>query len=212
MIKYFVRTTLDRTFDYDLEYELLIDKERKPVDSFIKQLKYISEYDAVLLEDDLILCKDFKNKIEEVIEQYPNDIINFFYKPNYYFTTHYDSVFYYNQCTYYPKGVALAIANEMEKIRKIMPNAQYDVLESQALSNLGMRHLVYRPCLIQHLDKDSLIQEYDSKGSRISPFFIDWLDELGISYDDAHKQENLRKLREKIKELQINNKGDNRSD
>ena len=35
----------------------------------IKQLKYISQWDSVLLEDDLILCKDFKKKIEEMQQQ-----------------------------------------------------------------------------------------------------------------------------------------------
>jgi hypothetical protein len=80
-IKYFVRTTNDRIYEYDLEHEKLIDTEHAPVKSFINQLKYISQWDSVLLEDDLILCKDFKKRIEEVINQYPDKIINFFTRP-----------------------------------------------------------------------------------------------------------------------------------
>jgi GR25 family glycosyltransferase involved in LPS biosynthesis len=80
-IKYFVRTTDDRIYEYDLEHEKLIDTEHAPVKSFINQLKYISQWDSVLLEDDLILCKDFKKRIEEVINQYPDKIINFFTRP-----------------------------------------------------------------------------------------------------------------------------------
>lgn len=194
MIKYFVRTTEERTFDYDLNYELLVDKEKKPVESFINQLKYISQYDSVLLEDDLILCEKFKDKIEEVIKQYPNYIINFFTDPDVYFLTHINDTFYYNQCTYYPKGIALKIATEMEKLREIAPYAQYDVLENNALHHLGLTHIAYRPCLVQHIDKDSLIQEFDSGGSRRTIYFEDYLNELGIDYKDAYKTENRKKL------------------
>ena len=82
MLKFYVRTTLERQLDSSysqIEYELLVDTEHKPIESFIEQLEQISEYDSVLLEDDLILCKEFKNRIEEVINKYPNKIINFFF-------------------------------------------------------------------------------------------------------------------------------------
>ena len=62
MIKYFVRTTGERQLDESynqIEYELLIDKEYKPVKSLIEQLEIMNNYDSVLLEDDLILCKNF---------------------------------------------------------------------------------------------------------------------------------------------------------
>lgn len=79
---YFVRTTLQRKFDYHYElpqYEVLVDVEHKPKESFIQQIIDCSEKgDFVLLEDDVKLCKDFKRKIEEVIKQYPDKVINFF--------------------------------------------------------------------------------------------------------------------------------------
>lgn len=193
MIRYFVRTTGERSFNYDLHYELLVDKEKKPVESFISQLKYISQFNSVLLEDDLILCKDFKDKIEDVIRQYPNDIINFFYNPSTYFTTNYSSNFCWNQCTYYPKGIALQVAEEMSRVRKNLPNMQYDMLENVALQNLGMRHVQHRPCLVQHVDNGSLIQD-NSCPTRRTIYFEDYLNELGIDYKDAYKHENRNKL------------------
>ena len=84
MIKFYVRTTGDRILheSYNqIKYELLIDKERKPVDSFIKQLEIISDDDAVLLEDDLILCNNFEEEIIKVISENPKTIINFFCYP-----------------------------------------------------------------------------------------------------------------------------------
>lgn len=200
IIKYFVRTTNDRVFDYDLEYRKLIDTERKPVESFIKQLKYISQWNSVLLEDDLILCKDFKKKIEEVIKQYPDKIINFYTRPNDYFTTHESSIFAYNQCTYYPKGVAVKLAVKMEEGFKRNPRAQYDILENNALRDLGIIHVQYRPCLVQHLDKDSLVGNL-AQGYRRSPYFIDYLEELNINYEDAFKVENRNKLKNYLMEF-----------
>ena len=107
-MKYYVRTTLERTLDSSynqIEYTLLIDKEHKPVESFFNQLEIISDDNAVLLEDDLVLCNNFKEVIEEMISKHPNDIINFFQEPYDFYTSHYTRKFNWNQCTYYPKGV-----------------------------------------------------------------------------------------------------------
>lgn len=195
MIKYFIRTTNERILDKSyaqIDYKKLIDLEHRPVDSFIEQLDIISEYDSVLLEDDLILCKDFKNHIEEIIKKYPNMIINFFTYPKAYFKTSESFEFMYNQCTYYPKGIGKIIANEMLKIKKDFLNRGYDVIENRALRKLKIKHIRYRPCLIQHLDNDTLIQTKTL--NRRSPYFIDYLDELGITYNEAEKKENKEKL------------------
>ena len=50
-IKYFVRTIKAREFDYSkVEYTELVDRNPDFIQSFIDQLKIISEYDAVFLE------------------------------------------------------------------------------------------------------------------------------------------------------------------
>lgn len=202
-MKYYIRTTLERKLDEtysQIEYDLLIDKEHKPVESFIKQLEFISEENAVLLEDDLILCKNFKQKIEEIINQFPDRIINFFTFPKIYFQTRESKKFLWNQCTYYPKNIGKQIALVMKKIKKqkdeIGKNLQYDVLESLALEELGMTHIQYRPCIIQHLDGKSLIG--NSNSGRMTVYFIDYLDELNITYEEARKQENRLKLKYKL--------------
>lgn len=202
-MKYYVRTTLERKLDEtysQIEYELLIDKEHKPVDSFIKQLEIISEEDSVLLEDDLILCKNFKERIESVIEQFSDKIINFFTFPRAYFQTREFKKFLWNQCTYYPKNISKQIALVMKKIKKqkdeIGESLQYDALENLALEELGMTHIQYRPCIIQHLDGKSLIGNNDS--GRMTIYFVDYLNELDITYEEAQKQENRLKLKYKI--------------
>lgn len=188
MVKFFVRTTEERALDESfsqIKYELLIDKEHKPIDSFIKQLKMIDDYDAVLLEDDVILCKEFKRAIEKVIEEHKDEVINFYTKPSAFFSSHYSQYFVYNQCTYYPKGSAKKIAVQMEKEwNKEKSITDYDVLENKAIHSLNMYLFNYRPCLVQHKDGYSLIGgRFCCIADRITPYFKDYLDKYGIDYN-----------------------------
>lgn len=116
-IKFYVRTTGDRKFNYDIPHEVILDTERKPIDGFIKLLEQTSGEKRVILEDDLVLCHNFVEEISKVIEEYPDDIINFFTKPDRYFTTSYDSIFAFNQCTYYPEWVGKEITDKMKEVR-----------------------------------------------------------------------------------------------
>ena len=191
-IKYFVRTTGERKFNYDLEYETITDAINKPVKAFIEALYKISSSNAVLLEDDLILCNNFKEEIEKVIETYPNDIINFFTKPDLYFTTHYTDRFDYNQCTYYPKGISKLLAEKIITFKN-WDKIGYDLLMNKALVNLNISHVQYRPCLVQHIDIKSLLPFHHFKPRRCV-YFIDYLEELNISYEDAWTKENKQKL------------------
>lgn len=181
MIKFYVRTTGERILhnSYNqINYTLLIDKDHKPVDSFIKQLELIADEDAVLLEDDLVLCNNFEEEITKAVNENPETIINFFNHPLKYFTTHKTCEnFAYNQCTYYPKGLGRKVAAKMNELRKSYH--QYDTLENLALKVLHLTHVVYRPTLVQHIDYNSLIQK--SSGNRRCPYYIDYLKELNIS-------------------------------
>ena len=199
-MKYYVRTTGERQFNYDINYETLVDTEHKPIKSFINQLKYISNDDSILLEDDLILCKNFKERIEEIIAQYPNSIINFYDSPyNFYFTEQRRGIKYrFNQCTYYPKGVSKLIADKMEEIWPRYQNIkQYDFLQAYAMDELGMSYISYRPCLVQHLDGRSIIGNSENVSTL---FFIDYIEELGIDYKDVIQFKNninLQKIKTK---------------
>lgn len=199
-MKYYVRTTGERTLDdsySQIEYELLIDKEHKPIESFMKQLREISKEDCVLLEDDLILCKNFKEEIEKVISEHPNDIINFFTKPNDYFTSNYSQYFMFNQCTYYPKGVGERLGNRMFGIYSMFGNSGYDYIESMAIKELNLWVYNYRPCLVQHLDSYSLIIKSMALNSlRMTPYFKDYLDKYNIDYNKPNEVfNNLELLR-----------------
>lgn len=214
MIKYFVRTTGERELDgsfSQIEYILLVDKDHRPVESFIEQLEIISKYDAVLLEDDVQLCKGFDKRIESIIKQYPDRVINFFTRPWEYFKTKESINFSWNQCTYYPKGLAKEIASAMRVIYKDMVEnkdkldkkyltstgcIQYGRLESKALEKLGLKHIQFRPCLVQHLDYESLIGNDDGT-DRTTLYFVDYLDNLKINYENISTYDLKRLERER---------------
>lgn len=199
MIKYFVRTTNERQLDSSysqIEYELLVDTAHKPVKSFIEQLEIMNNYDSVLLEDDLILCKDFKKRIEEVIKSNPNMIINFFNAPTIYQNIKIDNNFSFQQCRYFPKGSCKFLAEQLKpyiKAKKVCPS-----LNIIAQKN-NLRIMQYRPCLVQHLDNNSLV--HNIYGKRRTPYFIDYLDELNIDYENAinYKEELTNLMKDKFK-------------
>lgn len=193
-IKYFVRTTGERKFNYDLEYETITDAINKPVKAFIEALYKISSSNAVLLEDDLILCDNFREEIEKVIAQYPNDIINFFTKPELYFTTHYTDRFDYNQCTYYPKGIAKVLADGISEIYNPNAHKSWASLTNRVLQNMRINHVVHRPALVQHKDNVSILQNGVNL-KRNTMWFKGYLDEIGCkSIEQAYRQPYYTKL------------------
>lgn len=197
-MKYFIRTTRERTLDKSysqIKYELLVDTEHNNVKAFVSQVKYLStlDEDIVILEDDLILCKDFQNRIEGVIKQYPNEIINFYFNPYVYIPNLAKcSIFMWMQCVYFPKDILKLLSNNFDKYITNSKTEQSDLLVAKILLYNGIRSLSYRPCLVQHLGFDTLIHKkvYNFR----TPYFIDYLDELDISYEDAKSAENKNKL------------------
>ena len=193
-IKYFVRTTGERKFDYNIPYEVLIDEEHIPVKAFIKDLHYINEYNSVLLEDDLVLCNNFKEEIEKVISQFPNKIINFFTKPELYFTTHYTNRFDYNQCTYYPKGIPEFLAHEITKIYNPEIHRSWAALTNRVLQNKRINHVIHRPALVQHKDNVSILQN-GANLRRNTIWYKGYLDEVGCpNMEEAFSSKYYSKL------------------
>ena len=205
-MKIYVRTTGQRElrqFEF-LSPTYLIDKEHKPVSSFIKQLKQISEEDALFMEDDIIFCENFLEEVNHAIEKYPNQIINFFYRPMAYFIPEKikGEKFIYNQCVFYPKGVALKIANELETILEGKEDIDtvfaktYDQLQGKAMKNLKIDFINYRPCLVQHIGGSKSLLGNTGYGNLRTIYFKD--DLKGIDYSDQDKmhQYTIEKLDE----------------
>lgn len=206
IIKYYVRTTLNRNLNSSynqIPYKLLIDYNNNCGKAFIEQLEYIKNEDAVLLEDDIILCNNFKNRIESIIEKHPKDIINFFTFPDQWKEEGYENKFRYNQCTYFPKEKTQKLLSVIHRYNLKDFSAEH--ILSNSLTILKLKHYVYRPFLVQHLDNGSLMNHHP-KFERRSPFFIDYLDELNLKYEDCINDINLQNklidlMHEKFKDI-----------
>ena len=124
--------------------------------------------DVLILEDDLILCKDFLNKIEPIINEYQDMIINFFWQPlrDIKKTTIEKDGFCYTQCIYYPKDMI----NKFYKYLK-EPNFSYARNIRQALEKKKISFVNVRPHYIQHIGDESLI--WQNLPIRKSNMFID---------------------------------------
>lgn len=207
-IRYFIRTTGERKLDESIsrelgeDYTLLVDTEHNSGKAYLEQMLIISEYPSVFMEDDIILCKDFKNRIEKVINEHPDEIINFFTFPTTYMKTSVQNFHCYNQCCYFPKGLPKKLHDTI--FEKNLLHRRQEVMLREALFRIGIKTLVYRPCLVQHIDNGSLMGHHPAF-SRRTPYFIDYLDELGITYEEARTGENknklIRLLQEKFKEI-----------
>lgn len=159
------------------------DVFKKFINCFILEKKFDG---LVLLEDDIILCKDFYNKIMNEIEQRPNDIISFFEQPlsKKKLVSGYmpPSKFLYNQCNYYPKKVCKLIHNKqlIEEFKKwycsfnkwIYPSDSYI---NYVLVKNKIKYFMKVPFLVQHQAWEST---WDGRAkTRQTKYFIDDLEE-----------------------------------
>lgn len=200
MIKYYVRTTGERVLHNSfkqIDFELLLDNNHELTKIFPSQLLSIADSDVVLLEDDIILCNNFKEEIEKAINQHPYDIINFFENPMVYIDPNTKQLdFAWNQCTYIPKEKIIPLANKIIELsnREISP-ARWtpETMMKQALKLLQWDHYIYRPCLVQHIDFSSILQA-QPKPFRRTIYYIDYLKQLDIPYEDANNIKNKSQL------------------
>ena len=204
-ITYWVRTCGDRVLHpsfKQIDYKLLVDANRQFINIFPAQLQQAasgqSDGGIVLMEDDIILCKNFKERIEAVINERPDEIINFFTFPMDLFHSGEvegkDQVNYfcYNQCTYIPLTYIPIFIQEINKIlagprpKRCTP----ETTMKATIQSLNIPHYRYRPCLVQHIDDKSLIGN-NVRCDRRSPYFIDYIDELNESGEFSFKYEDL---------------------
>ena len=108
--------------------------------------------------------------------------------------------------SYYPKGVGLKIAEAMEKYPQDFDKSHgvYSILETQAIRELNLQVLDYRPCLVQHLDMDTNLFNKTIHNRR-SPFFIDYLNKINVIYESLTNKDYyalIKLMQEHFKELE----------
>lgn len=160
---------LDDSYN-QVDYILYVDKSNNPHKCYLDLLNLVKELDedVLILEDDLILCKDFVSEITPIINQYKDIIINFFWEPlrNVKKTTIESVGFCYTQCVYYPKEMINVFYKDL-----IEPTFSYAENIAQALEKNNLKFVNVRPHYVQHIGDDSLI--WKGLCVRKSRMFID---------------------------------------
>lgn len=141
-MKYVIRKVPERNTAYLerlLPGALIVDdvQHKGAIESFHEAIRQADD-DAVYVQDDMILCRDFMEKTKRYILRYPDSVIVFSNHTNGRFASMRKEGFYspadmpWLLCTYIPKKVAMQYLKEVEsgawKISNIDKKHQYDDL------------------------------------------------------------------------------------
>lgn len=153
-------------------------------ENLINMCKKYKNQNVLLIEDDVQICRDFLDYVNDVIQNEPNKIINFHYNRNVSDDRYYDTIgdldlfelngieYGFNQCVYLPK----------KYIQKILRNTDMFIryhayVEANAHATVMSRifehdkFLVVKPSLVKHLSFESSINEGQSEET------IDFIDD-----------------------------------
>ena len=154
-------------------------------DNHIKAFNLEPEYDGlVMLEDDVQLCKNFKERVEECVNRHKGEVISMFEsacsrKPLH---SEYRNgwKFAWNQCKYYPRSICKIFADKdwMEPFKeyfftKLHEPWNYPIDKYQAfvLGTCGISYWMEVPFFVQHLSLESNFKGRPT--NRQSKYFID---------------------------------------
>lgn len=164
-MKYIVRNAGGRNIDHlkaQIPNLIVIQNEESGMAAFVEAMLEAGDEAALHLEDDIILCPDFVNKVEEIVSKHEDDVIQFFsmrkddltigtrYIPGYRFMM--------NQCFYLPSGMSKALAEYKTTWKRIEEHPTgYDILMADYFKERGIRYLNIVPNLVDHVECKSII-------------------------------------------------------
>lgn len=172
--------------------EVFVDREHDWYKAFFDVCDMIDSTGAVLLENDVLLCKNFCERIESIIaEKGPDKVISFFEKPKVWLPTAYvgGSNFSWMQCLYLPPGVPGKTRQYFDEFRTTRPKqfrgVSVDIFLRYVFVKERIKYWRIRPCMVQHLDLKSLSGH---ASFRNTIFFIDDLESSGVDYEDLRPE------------------------
>lgn len=161
--------------------EFVLDENRQAFETLLKLLDTAGEDAILLMEDDVYLTKDFENKVQAVIDEHPDDIINFFSrrKKDEEVGARYEtgSNFMYNLCVYLPQGVAYEIrqyADDWYRDNKEEHPTGNDTMIADFITDVKGKYYQHVPSLVQHRVGVSAINSRRAKDRRSKTFKEAW--------------------------------------
>ena len=180
-MKFIMRTTYERkdlgSYFRDIpDLEMSAIEEKCAYKNFQNALKIAGEESALHLEDDIILCDNFLERIMAVVEARSSDFIQFYsgnVKDDFRIGTRYErgERFCMAQCFYTPKGMSAEILKfSYTNHYAFEPGAFLDLMVAEYLKARRLKYLVVCPSLVDHKVGVSLIDPKRKK--RTSKNFI----------------------------------------
>lgn len=133
------------------------------METFMKSVEMSRDDDCLNLEDDIILCDNFLERVNEVIARHPDKMISFFTLKNRPMGDNVESskTFCMNQCVYMPKWLNRLLIQYYPKWintsrGKDNPTG-YDYMMSDLLDIIKEKYILYQPSLVQHIEMKSRI-------------------------------------------------------
>lgn len=136
--------------------QIVWDKDRVAFHTWRDVLRTAGDDPVIILEDDIELTENWSTKVEDVISDHPDDVIQFFSMRG-------DDVkigsrrepgrtFLMNQCYYLPAGVArqlLDYTDDWEQRRPDEPTG-YDIAMAEWMQRTKRTYWLHVPSLVQH--------------------------------------------------------------
>ena len=162
--------------------ERVVDHVGDGYANFFAACRLLHDTGGVLLEDDVLLCRRFTERLESIVaEKGVGEVISFFERPKVNLDTRYmgGASFFWAQCVYFPPGLMCEFEHNYAEFRQNRPKQWQgmatDRLIAYTLSKLGRKYWRIRPTLVQHLPFTSAIGGRSTK--RQTPYFIDDLED-----------------------------------
>jgi len=152
------------------QLEVAWDASGKCIGGFLQVLDRAGTDAFVLLEDDILLTKDFLPKIQQVIARKPDHLIQFHSRcgKDQTIGSRYKSgrEFYNHQCVYFPAGIApriLSFSAQDIYMDFTSPRSFSDVLTQDFLYHHKLKYWVSIPSLVDHLPDVSSVDPRRAK-------------------------------------------------
>lgn len=146
--------------------EWCFDKNRSATDTFILACQMAGPDAVIHMEEDIILTKTFREKIEAVITQKPGHVIQFFSMRKADLTqgSRWDTSFMMAQCFYMPSGLSMIAAKYIRKwLEKTNDHGAPDLAFEHMRREMGFKVWIHVPSLVEHRKAKSLLGPRSSK-------------------------------------------------
>jgi hypothetical protein len=174
-IDYLNRVLPEAVWCMDTRFYTEPDSKIRHMKNFIDALMMGADTPCVHMEEDIIITKDFINKLNNVITQRPNELIQFFsmrgddIKKG----SRYDNNYIMNQCFYLPAGYGRHIAEYYTRWDRLaeLPSGS-DLMINDWLKTRKEKYWIHVPSLVEHRVTRSMIEKRRPQ-RRQSKTFID---------------------------------------